>query len=140
MRAIIVGPKDCTDYNLFQEVVNSSNFKIKTIIYDGSNGFNKLSEKYAKEFGCNIEKFPIKWNDIKNKPENEIKENKFGKYWTKAAYANIDKMINSVDCLISLNINNCCSSLINAAKKAGLKVYIYQPDDEECFGFNFWDE
>jgi len=137
MKVVIVGPKDCTDYNLFKEVVDNSSFKIKTIIYDGSNGFNKLSEKYAEDFGCNIEKFPIKWKDIKNKPENEIKENKFGKYWVKAGFANNEKMINSADCIISININNCCSSIINIAKKAGLKVYVYSPEQEECFGFDF---
>lgn len=137
MRAIISGPRDCSDYNLFKEAIDNSNFKISTILCDTSKGINQLSEEYAKDFGCNIEKFPIKWKDIKNKPEAEIKENKFGKYWVKAGFANNEKMIDSADCVILININNCCIDLINKSKKAGLKVYVYSPEQEECFGFDF---
>jgi hypothetical protein len=144
-RLIIAGSRSCTDYNIVKEAVELGIKEldiVPSIILSGdAAGVDKLGERYAKEHGINCVKYLPKWKDVAGKPDSEIKSNKFGKYWVKAGFERNQTMADNADALIAIDLGtNGTSDMIARAKKAGLKVYIYSPDEEECFGFNFWDD
>jgi predicted Rossmann-fold nucleotide-binding protein len=144
-RLIVAGSRNCTDYNIVQEAIELGLKELEispSIILSGdATGVDRLGEKYAKENGINCVKYLPRWKDITGKPTSEIKSNKFGKYWVKAGFERNQIMVDNADALIAIDLGtNGTADVISRAKKAGLKVYIYQPDEEECFGFNFWDD
>jgi len=145
MRLIVAGSRACTDYNIVREAIELGLKELDitpSIILSGdAAGVDRLGEKYAKEHGINCVKYLPKWKDVANKPASEIKSNKFGKYWVKAGFERNQKMADEADALIAIDLGtNGTNDMIARAKKAGLKVYIYCPDEDECFGFNFWDD
>ena len=50
-------------------------------------------------------------------------------------------MAQNADALIAIDLGtNGTQDMINHANRLGLKVYVYRPESEECFGFDFWEE
>lgn len=142
MRVIVAGSRTCTDYNIVQEAIELGIKELDitplTILSGDATGVDRLGEKYAKENGINCVKYPAKWKDIKGKPSSEIKSNTYGKYWVKAGFHRNQVMVDNADALIAISLGTGgTEDCINRAKKAGLKVYVYSPEEEECFGFDF---
>lgn len=144
MRVIIAGSRDCNDYEMVKEAISKAKeelgLEITSVLSGKAKGVDSLGEQYAKENKIKIESYPADWKDIKGKPENEIGKNKFGKYWKMAGFHRNQKMADNADALISIDLGTSdTQDMINRAKKADLKVYIYNPYIEEGTGFSFWD-
>lgn len=144
MRIIIAGSRICKDESLIEEIILAGIQELGTpsvILHGGAEGVDKLSGKICKKLGYNVVVYNADWKDIKGKDPKHIKQNKFGKYYCLAGFDRNQKMADNADALISINFGtNGTDDMESRARKAGLKIYKYQPDDEECFGFNFWDE
>lgn len=63
------------------------------IISGCARGADSLGELFASEHNLNVIKFPAAWDEIQDKPQNEIGYNKFGSlYWKKAGFYRNCKM------------------------------------------------
>ena len=142
MIVIIAGSKSCKDEKIIEEAIlqgiEKLDIKPKTFIHGNTPGVDVIGGKICKKMGYNVISYPAKWKDIKGKPESEIKENNYGKYWVKAGFERNQKMADSADALIAINLGTGgAEDIIQKATKAGLKIYTYEPESEECFGFDF---
>lgn len=143
---IIAGSRECTDEQVIEEAIIAGIKELDIVptkfIHGDAPGVDKIGAKICKKLGYTVVAYPAKWNDIKGKPNSEIKENKFGgKYWVKAGFERNQQMANDANALIAVNLGtNGTDDMVRRAKAANLKVYEYNPDLDECFGFNFWDE
>ena len=144
MKVIVAGSRECKDYNIVREAIELGlkelNITPSVILSGDAIGVDKLGEKYANENGINCVKYIPKWKDIAGKPSSEIKSNKFGKYWVKAGFERNEEMAKNADALIAINLGtNGTNDMISRAKAHNLKIYIHEPETEECFGFSFWE-
>lgn len=68
MRVIIAGGRDFNDYDLLKKTVTDiiSN-AIPEIISGCAKGADRLGERFAKEYGYSLVKFPAKWEEFGKK-------------------------------------------------------------------------
>lgn len=142
MKVVISGSRNCTDEDLIEEAILLGIKELgitPTVFFHGdAAGVDKISGKICERLGYTVVKYPAKWKDIKGKPSSEIKSNNYGKYWVKAGFHRNQVMVDNADALIAISLGTGgTEDCINRAKKAGLKVYVYSPEEEECFGFDF---
>ena len=142
MRIIVAGSRSCKDEAIIEEAIQEGLKELDitptVFIHGDAVGVDKISGKICERLGFTVIKYPAKWKDIKGKPESEIKSNNYGKYWVKAGFARNQLMADNADALIAINLGTGgTDDIIARAKKAGLKVYVYSPEEEECFGFDF---
>ena len=142
MKVVISGSRSCTDEKLIEEAIQEGIKELDitptVFIHGDAVGVDKISGKICERLGFTVVKYPAKWKDVKGKPASEIKENKFGKYWVKAGFDRNQVMADNADALIAIDLGTSGTmDMITRAKKAGLKVYVYSPEQEECFGFDF---
>jgi hypothetical protein len=64
MKVIIAGSRDFNDYEELKTICDSviGEAEVTAIISGTARGADKLGEKYAKERGYNIERFPADWD------------------------------------------------------------------------------
>lgn len=140
---VVTGSRQCKDYATVELAIEQGiaalGIKPTKIIHGDSNGVEKLSGEYARKNGINCEKHPPKWKDIKGVDPSYIKQNKFGKYNSRAAILRDDKLIEQADALIAITLGTYdCDSIIRKAKKADLKIYEYLPEDtDHDYGYVF---
>lgn len=112
MKVIIAGGRDFEDYNKLCQVCDYMLSKQSDIeIVSGTaNGADTLGEKYAKEKGYPIAKFPADWN----------------KYGKSAGYKRNAKMAEYADALIAFwnGKSKGTKHMIDLANKAKLKIKI----------------
>ena len=149
MKVALSGGKTFNDYSLFCEIIEKAiaefGQSISTILSTSEKGVNSLGEKYAKEKGINLIKYPANWNDI-NHPDAVVKERenpwkkKIEKYNSKAGFIRDKKLIDDSDAIISIDIDySANSSMLKLAREKNIKIYEYRPDsiEEELEGYIF---
>lgn len=87
---------------------------------------DSLGELWAEENNIPVKRFPAPWDDVKDKPENEIGQNSFGKkYWKRAGAFRNQQMADYADALIAItNGSSGTADMIERAKKKGLTIFI----------------
>lgn len=145
MRLIVAGSRDCKDKQIIREAIlkglEELDIKPTIMIHGDAAGVDKISGEICKEMGFNIVKYPAKWKDIAGKDPKYIKINTYGKYYTKAGIERNELMAQNADALIAINLGTSgTENMIQLAYKYKLKVYVYEPNTEEAYGINFWDE
>jgi hypothetical protein len=79
MKTIIAGSRTITDYDRVKNAIESSGFKVTTVISGTARGVDQLGEKWALENNIPVEKYPADWSrwgssagPIRNKEMAEI--------------------------------------------------------------------
>ena len=127
-KVIIAGSRNFSNYRLLEEKCNKILASIEAeiwIISGCAKGTDLLGEKYAKNKGYYLMECPAPWDDIQNKPQNQIGITKNGdKYWKLAGMHRNETMAKEADALIAFNLNNSVGTqdMIRRAKAHGLKI------------------
>ena len=79
LKTIVAGSRSVSDYSSVSAAIKESNFQISEIVSGTAKGVDSLGERWAEENNIPIKRFPAPWDNVKDKPENEIGQNKFGK-------------------------------------------------------------
>jgi len=112
MKIIIAGSRNFNDYNLLKTSCDNllTQFTNIEIVSGTARGADKLGERYAREKGYDIKKFPANWD-------------KFGK---SAGYIRNDEMAQYADMLIAFwdGTSKGTKHMIDLANKRGIKVEI----------------
>lgn len=143
MILVITGTKECKDFSFVELAIEAGleklGIKPTKIIHGDGVGVEKLVSQYAEKHGINCEKMLPKWKDIKGVDPSYIKENKYGKYNSRAAIIRNQKMLDKADALIAIEFHtNECRSIINEAKKRDLLIYVYEPEEtDHDYGYQF---
>ena len=129
MKVIIAGSRTFHDYQLLETKVDNilQNQDDIEIISGTAKGADQLGERYSKQRGYKLTKFPAPWHDTNNKPFGEVKVNKRGKqYWTRAGAQRNQWMADYADALIAFweDESTGTKDMIQRAEKAGLKVRV----------------
>jgi hypothetical protein len=89
MKLIIAGSRSITDYTIVKRAINRlliNPTDINEIVSGTARGVDRLGERYAKEHGIKITKFPANWN----------------KYGKRAGYLRNEQMAKYADVLIAI--------------------------------------
>ena len=127
-KVIIAGSRNFSNYRLLEEKCNKILASIEAEIWIISGcaiGADLLGEKYAKNKGYYLMECPAPWDDIQNKPQNQIGITKNGdKYWKLAGMHRNETMAKEADACIVFNLNNSVGTqdMIRRAKAHGLKI------------------
>lgn len=129
MKVIIAGGREFLDYKTLCEKCDNilKNQSDIEIVSGKAKGADSLGEKYAKERGYPVKEFPANWNDVKDKPQAEIRTTKSGKpYWVKAGHFRNEEMAKYGDALISFwdGKSTGTKNMIGLAKKYNLNLRI----------------
>ena len=122
----MAGSRSISDYSLVSAAIKESNFQISEIVSGTAKGVDSLGERWAEENNIPIKRFPAPWDDIKDKPEIEIGQNKFGKkYWKRAGAFRNQQMADYADALIAItNGSSGTADMIERAAKKGLTIFV----------------
>jgi len=126
-KVIIAGSRDFDDYNLLKSKCDSilANIKEEIWIISGTaEGADTLGEDYAHERGYYVMECPAPWDDIKDKPPNQVGKTRTGKqYWKLAGHFRNEQMAQEADALIAFNMGTSgTKNMIETAKKYNLKI------------------
>jgi len=115
MRIIIAGSRTFNDYDLLKTKIDKFTRKLKTVVVlsGEANGADRLGEKWAKERGWQIERFPAEWE----------------KHGRKAGIVRNLEMLESIGkkgCLIVFwdGVSRGTAHIVEAAKTKGIKTKI----------------
>lgn len=109
MKTIIAGCRKFVDYEEVVRHVNLSGFNITEVVSGGCGGVDKLGERFAKERGIGIKRFPYE-----------------GKYGKAGGPIRNRKMAEYGEALIAISSGgNGTKNMIEEAKKRGLKLYVH---------------
>lgn len=143
MKVIIAGSREIKDENKIRKCILEG---IKEcgepteILHGNAPGVDQIAAKICEDLGYKVTPYPANWKNIKGKPPEEVKENKFGKYWVKAGYERNEQMAKDGDVLIAIhNQTGGTADMINRAKSNGVKVFEFDLSDKTNKLFNFWD-
>jgi hypothetical protein len=106
IKVIVAGGRNFDDYALLKKSLDEY---LKPLVGDGvsieivsgaASGADSLGEKYAKERGYGVKRFPALWNDI-DRPGAVIRTNGWGgKYDVNAGFARNEQMAEYADVLV----------------------------------------
>ena len=127
MKLIIAGSRDFDDYDELVDAISKLPFKseITEVVSGKASGVDRLGERWAKENDIPVKSFPAKWNDIKDKPEHEIKDKQGRKYWVVAGHARNKEMAEYGDVLLAIwkNRSSGTRNMIENMNLVGKPVY-----------------
>lgn len=114
MRTIIAGSRGVTDYAEVLKAVTQTPWRPTAILSGTARGADRLGERWARENGIPIEKFPANWDA-------------FGK---RAGYLRNAEMAQNADALIALwdGRSRGTKHMIDLAEKAGLRIHVCRTD------------
>jgi hypothetical protein len=97
VKLVIAGSRSWTDYSSLKSVLDdfTKSHKVTEIVSGTAKGADTLGEKYAKENGIPIKRFPAKWNDM-SEPCLK-KTNKYGEYNALAGHKRNEQMAKYCD-------------------------------------------
>jgi hypothetical protein len=127
-KVIIAGSRNFKDYELLKKKCDSilSSLKDKEIwiISGTAKGADQLGERYAFERGYYLMECPAQWDDINDKPANQIGVSSIGKkYWKLAGHARNEQMAQEADALIAFNMGTSgTDNMLQVAEKYKLKI------------------
>lgn len=110
MRTIIAGSRGIINYDTVLNVVINSGFVITQVLSGTARGVDTIGEEIAEEFGIPLVLYPADW----------------GKYGKSAGHIRNEQMAKNAEALIAVydGVSPGTKSMINIAKKLGLKVYV----------------
>lgn len=111
-KTIIAGSRHITDYALVTLAVDMVSFKVSEVVSGGARGVDALGERFARENGLPLKKFPADWK-------------KHGRRY--AGFIRNKDMADYADALIAIWDGKSKGTLdmIKQAKKAGLVVRVF---------------
>lgn len=116
MKVIIAGGRKFNDYDLLKKSCDNalSLQKIVEVVSGVADGADKLGERYARESGHQIKRFPAKWYNAN------------GVYDKSAGYKRNKEMAQYADALIAFwnGSSNGTRHMIDLAHSYGLKVKV----------------
>ncbi len=97
MKVVIAGGRKFDDFKYLKTycdtMLGRQNPKAIEIVSGGAGGADALGERYARIMDYKITRFPAPWNDIKDKPKEELRIRKDGsKYWILAGHFRNEQM------------------------------------------------
>ena len=96
-----------------------------------------MGERWAKENKIKCTRFPADWKNIKRKGAI-IGENDYGKFDKLAGAVRNEKMAFYADGLIAINTGSAgTADMIKQAKEKGIKVFVYDVQEESADNFEF---
>lgn len=117
MKTIIAGSRSITDYEIVERAIECCPFKhlITEIVSGTARGVDSLGEKYAKEHGIPITRFPAEWQDEE------------GNHNPAAGHQRNARMAVYADALIVVwdGVSGGTKNMIKEAKVRGLETSIY---------------
>ena len=132
-RVIVAGGRDFTDYEFAKEKINEviESFTeeqcYEIVIVSGkAAGADALGERFAEEYGLEIDPYPAKWKVLEGDFPIKIKENQYGKYNALAGFNRNELMSQNADALIALPGGSGTADMVSRATKQGLKIYDYR--------------
>lgn len=122
MKVIIAGGRDYTDYGQLKIICDYKLFAQHPdieIVSGGANGADKLGEKYAKENGYALKRFPANWD----------------KYGKRAGVLRNEEMAKYADALIAFwdGKSKGTKNMIEVAQKHNIKVKIVNYTAATCY-------
>ena len=113
-KVVVAGGRDFNDYELLKSSVSNilrGRYKRPQveIVSGTARGADKLGERFAKDLGCTVKRFPANWNLGKS-----------------AGYVRNSEMADYADMLIAFwdSKSRGTMHMINLAKKKGLEVHV----------------
>lgn len=111
-KVIVAGSRTFNDYGLLKEKLDYylSNYKNVEIVSGTAKGADQYGERYAKEKGFSIKKFPAQWD----------------KYGKKAGYLRNKQMAEYADALVAFwdGKSKGTKIMIDLAKQYGLQIRV----------------
>lgn len=113
MKTIIAGSRTIEEYAVVEAAVAASGFAITEVISGCAHGVDRLGERWAVEHGIPIRHFPADWKRYK-RSAGPIRNN---------------EMVGHAEALIAIwdGRSDGTRHIINAARREGRKVFVYQP-------------
>lgn len=110
MRTIIAGSRSIDDYQALCKAVQESGFEISQVLSGAATGVDILGERYAREHGLPVLRFPADWK----------------RYGRAAGPIRNRLMAQQAEALIVVMLPNSPGSknMIQIAHQAGLKVHV----------------
>ena len=111
MRTIIAGSRTFNDYKKMKSCMKQIDWIPSIILSGTARGADRLGEKWAKENGISIEKYPAEWD----------------KYGRRAGYVRNSAMAQNAEALVAFwdGRSRGTKHMITLAKKKGLKMAIF---------------
>jgi len=129
-KIIVAGSRDFKDYKLLKEKLDNILSSVKDdieIVSGTAAGADKLGERYAKENGYSVKKFPAPWEDIEGKPEWQIGERRDGtKFWKGAGHFRNEQMAkySNAAVLFWKNVSSGTANMLGNAEAYKLKTRV----------------
>jgi len=110
---IIAGSRSITDYDFVCRAVIESCFDVREVVSGTARGVDRLGERWAKEHGIPVTKFPADW----------------GRYQKAAGYVRNTDMGQYADGLIVCwdGVSKGSRHMISIMQKLGKELYIRKP-------------
>lgn len=119
LKTIIAGSRTITDWALLYVAINwarvAEGIEVTEVISGNARGVDQLGELYAEKYNLPLHKYPADWKT----------------YGKSAGMIRNKEMLQTAEALIAIWDGNSrgTKNMIEIAKKAGLKVYVYRTDD-----------
>lgn len=113
MKTIIAGSRTIDDYAVVAAAVAASGFAITEVVSGCARGVDQLGEQWAYAHQLPIARFPADWK----------------RYGRRAGPIRNNEMVGYAQALIAVwdGTSNGTHHIINAARREGRKVFVYQP-------------
>jgi hypothetical protein len=130
-KVIIAGGRDFERYDILVKIMKAKFHEPIIIVSGGANGADKLGERYAREYGYQIEHHPAEWDNLSVTP-CYVKHNSHGPYNALAGHNRNKKMLQAVldnpdgGCLVAFwnGKSSGTRNMINIAREAGISVHV----------------
>jgi len=132
MKTVIAGCRWIENYDIVCQAIEESGFEITEVVSGTANGVDTLGENWANAHDIPIKCFPANWKNIKVQGA-VIRTNKYGKYNAAAGHIRNEQMAEYGDALIAIwdGKSRGTASMIELARKYGLKVYVFLVEEHE---------
>lgn len=106
---------------------------ILEVVSGKAKGADTFGELFAKYYNIKVTPFKADWKDIEGKPEHQIKENTYGKYWIFAGNYRNELMAKYADAVVLFKGGSGTDSMEKLAKQYKLQIFKYKDKDFNLF-------
>lgn len=130
LRTIVCGPRDFFDSDVVFAAIEKSGFNISEIVSGAAKGVDTIGEHWAREKNIPVKQFVPDWNNITSAGA-VVKTGQYGPYNAKAGFDRNQQMAEYAEAMIAIDDDTPgTGDMIERAEKAGLKMFIYRPNDQ----------
>lgn len=134
MKLIIAGSRNITDYTVLFKAISTYNIQIsdiECIISGGAPGVDSLAEIFAKDNAIPFKLYKAEWDNL-DVPNAIIKENRFGKYNTRAGLDRNELMAKDGDILLAIwdGKSSGTRHMISCMERLNKIICVYMVKDE----------